>query len=182
MNDKLRILNFVVHYKKSPYDVYIGRPSKWGNPFSHKEKTLAKFKVATVEEAIEKYKEWILAQPDLIMEAKKELTGKILGCWCRPNRCHGDVLSEIVNGKETIMLEKETKEDIKSEVKEEKKFSIESLIGLAKDAAIDLAKKAGFKTRVAKEDGVENMLTMDYVDTRVNLTVKSGTVEDVKIG
>ena len=25
----------VVHCKKELYDVYIGRPSKWGNPFSH---------------------------------------------------------------------------------------------------------------------------------------------------
>ena len=80
------------------------------------------------------------------------------------------------------MLEKDKKEEVKTEVKEEKKFSVESLIGLAKDAAIDLAKKAGFKTRIAKEDSVEYALTMDYVDTRVNLTVKSGTVEDVKIG
>lgn len=25
----------VVHCKREPYDVYIGRGSKWGNPFSH---------------------------------------------------------------------------------------------------------------------------------------------------
>ena len=25
---------FVVHSKRSAYDVYIGRPSKWGNPFA----------------------------------------------------------------------------------------------------------------------------------------------------
>ena len=37
----------VVHCKKSEYDVYIGRPSLWGNPFSSKDKTLAKFRVAS---------------------------------------------------------------------------------------------------------------------------------------
>ena len=35
----------VVHCKKEPYDVYIGRPSKWGNPYSHKDNTKAQFKL-----------------------------------------------------------------------------------------------------------------------------------------
>ena len=86
----------VVHCKKEPYDVYIGRPSKWGNPFSHKEGTSAKFKVSTREEAVEKYKEWILAQPNLL-NSLDELKGKTLGCWCKPKACHGDVLIELVN-------------------------------------------------------------------------------------
>lgn len=86
----------VVHCKKEKYDVYIGRPSKWGNPFSHKEGTLAKFKVATRQEAIDKYREWILSQPHLI-ESLHELKGKALGCWCKPQSCHGDVLIELLN-------------------------------------------------------------------------------------
>jgi hypothetical protein len=40
----------VVHCKKARYDVYIGRPSPWGNPFSHKQGTLAQFQVASREE------------------------------------------------------------------------------------------------------------------------------------
>lgn len=32
----------VVHCKKAPYDVYIGRPGPWGNPFSHQSGTLAR--------------------------------------------------------------------------------------------------------------------------------------------
>lgn len=95
----------VVHCKFDPYDVYIGRPSKWGNPFSHKDNTLAKFKVSTVEEAVQKYHEWILQQPELIQQAKQELAGKILGCWCRPKNgfngkvlCHGQILVGIVDG------------------------------------------------------------------------------------
>lgn len=86
----------VVHCKKEPYDVYIGRPSVWGNPFSHKEGTKAKYKVATREEAIAKYEEWILNQPELVERAKKELRGKVLGCWCAPLPCHGDVLLKLV--------------------------------------------------------------------------------------
>ena len=45
----------VVNKRFDAYDVYIGRPSQWGNPFSHREGTLAKYKVATREEAMRKY-------------------------------------------------------------------------------------------------------------------------------
>jgi hypothetical protein len=88
----------VVHCKKEPFDVYIGRPSKWGNPFSHLQGTLAKFKVATREEAIEKYVEWIQGQDALLADIKSELKGKVLGCWCKPKDCHGDILLELANG------------------------------------------------------------------------------------
>lgn len=88
----------VVNCRKEKYDVYIGRPSKWGNPFSHLPNTLAQFRVETRDEAIDKYKEWLLSQPELVAAAKLELKGKVLGCFCRPQyRCHGDVLSEIAN-------------------------------------------------------------------------------------
>ena len=87
----------VVHCKREPHDVYIGRPSIWGNPFSHKEGTLAKYKVATIEEAIKRYEEWLLKQPKLVRHAKLVLKGKVLGCWCKPGPCHGDVLARIAN-------------------------------------------------------------------------------------
>lgn len=79
----------VVHCKKSPYDVYIGRPSKWGNPFVIGQD-------GTREEVIAKYREHLLRQPEL-MKALPELRGKILGCWCSPAACHGDVLAELAN-------------------------------------------------------------------------------------
>jgi hypothetical protein len=86
----------VVHCKREPFDVYIGRPSKWGNPFSHKDGTLAEFRVETREEAIASYAEWIKTQPELL-ESLPELRGKVLGCWCAPLACHGDVLSEMAS-------------------------------------------------------------------------------------
>jgi hypothetical protein len=86
---------YVVHCKKSDYDVYIGRPSKWGNPFSHKDGTLAEFKIGNRAEAIQKYEEWILNQPHL-MGALHELKGKTLGCWCSPKPCHGHILAKLV--------------------------------------------------------------------------------------
>lgn len=79
----------VVHCKKEKYNIYIGRPSKWGNPFLIG-------RDGTREEVIEKYRQWILTQPQL-MNDLKELKNKTLGCWCRPLLCHGDVLVELVN-------------------------------------------------------------------------------------
>lgn len=86
----------VVNLRKEPYDVYIGRPSKWGNPFSHSSGTLAKFKVDTRDEAVDAYEEYIMGRPDLLA-ALPELQGMILGCFCKPARCHGDVLVKLVN-------------------------------------------------------------------------------------
>jgi hypothetical protein len=94
--EELRSL--VVHCKQDTYDVYIGRPSQWGNQFTYKENTIAKFKVDTREESISKYEEWLLNQPELIKLAKKELYGKVLGCFCRPNSCHGDILIKVIYG------------------------------------------------------------------------------------
>lgn len=85
----------VVHCRKSHYDIYIGRPSKYGNPFSHLEGTLAEFRVASREEAISRYRECIQTQPDL-MASIGELRDKTLGCWCKPKACHGDVLVELL--------------------------------------------------------------------------------------
>ncbi len=86
----------VVHCKKESFDVYIGRPSKWGNPFAFKESKLDIISVNSREESILKYKEWILTQPNLLNDLY-ELKDKILGCWCKPLACHGDVLVELVN-------------------------------------------------------------------------------------
>lgn len=84
----------VVHCKKESYDVYIGRPSIWGNPFSHQEGTLADYKVGSREEAIEKYREYILNDANLCSKLG-DLKGKVLGCWCDPQPCHGKVLVEL---------------------------------------------------------------------------------------
>jgi len=92
--------NKVVHCKFEKFDVYVGRPSKWGNLFTHKDGTLAKFKVSSPEEAVQRYEEWLLSKPQLVEAAKIELKGKTLGCWCKikgHEPCHGDVLYKIAN-------------------------------------------------------------------------------------
>jgi len=45
-----------------------------------------------------KYREWIKTQPQLLADIE-ELSGKVLGCWCAPNPCHGQVLLDILNNK-----------------------------------------------------------------------------------
>ncbi len=86
----------VVHCKKNLYDVYIGRPSKWGNLWSHKTGTLAQYKTNTREEAIQKYEDYLRNNEELLKDIM-ELDGKILGCWCSPKSCHGDVIIKIIN-------------------------------------------------------------------------------------
>lgn len=71
--------------------VYIGRPSKWGNPFEIGVD-------GTREEVIAKYRDKILSNSTLIMLAKSELKGLNLVCFCAPKPCHGDILLEIANG------------------------------------------------------------------------------------
>lgn len=70
--------------------VYIGRPSKWGNPFSIG-------KDGTREDVISKHKKYFLSNPELIAAAKIELKGKDLVCFCSPKACHGDLLLKIAN-------------------------------------------------------------------------------------
>lgn len=82
----------VVNQSKDCYDVYIGRPSKWGNPFTVKEHGYGV--------AIELHKEWIKEQirtGKLTKADFEELRGKRLGCFCKPRACHGDVLAKITN-------------------------------------------------------------------------------------
>lgn len=66
--------------------VYIGRPSKWGNPF-------VLGRDGNRDEVIRKYEAWI-ATTDL---DPTELRGKDLVCWCAPLPCHGDVLLRLAN-------------------------------------------------------------------------------------
>ncbi len=86
----------VVHCMREPYDVYIGRrnnragltQSKWANPF-------IVGKDGTLEEVLEKYRDKVTNDPEL-MAALHELKNQTIGCWCRPKRCHGDILIELV--------------------------------------------------------------------------------------
>jgi hypothetical protein len=96
----------VVHCRVSAYDVLIDRTTKWGNPFSHQKESKADVVVETRKEAIEAYEEWLTKQINKGELDITELEGKVLGCWCKPLTCHGDIiikkLQEIENEKNAI--------------------------------------------------------------------------------
>jgi hypothetical protein len=89
----------VVHCKRRPYDVYIGRPSKWGNPIklTHDTPTERRKVVEAYRALVDSG--WLAdcLGPDWLTVLKLELKGKVLGCWCSPKECHGDILAEIAN-------------------------------------------------------------------------------------
>lgn len=70
--------------------VRIDRRTKWGNPYKIS-------KARPREECIRLYRELVLSRPDLLAAARNELCGKVLGCWCKPLPCHGDVLAELAD-------------------------------------------------------------------------------------
>lgn len=72
------------------YDIYIGRGSIWGNPF-------VIGRDGTRKEVISKYRDYLLSRPDLLALIPT-LQGKVLGCFCKPSACHGDVLAALADG------------------------------------------------------------------------------------
>lgn len=98
----------VVHCKKEAYDIYIGRGGlcmHFGNPFSHLPISKADVRVSGRTEAIRRFKSWLLGESDndvaqerrtWILNNLDSLRGKILGCWCKPLACHGDVYLELL--------------------------------------------------------------------------------------
>jgi hypothetical protein len=72
--------------------VYVGRPSKWGNPYKVTSFS-AKIKGMDRELAINAYEVWLrqkLAEDSHFLD---ELKGKDLACWCPLDKpCHADIL------------------------------------------------------------------------------------------
>lgn len=84
----------VVNRYKDKFDIYIGRGSMWGNPFPI---TNGGDDRATV---IQKYRNyfWNRYRDGLIKDSDiLSLEGHILGCYCKPQPCHGDVLVEAID-------------------------------------------------------------------------------------
>ena len=94
----------VVNILKEPCDVYIGRGSRWGNPFRMPAD-------GTREQVIEKYEAWLNGVIDVTidkckaakvptnsptMEEIMKLKGKKLGCFCAPLPCHGEVFIRMI--------------------------------------------------------------------------------------
>lgn len=85
----------VVHCKREPYDVYAGRPSKWGNPFH------LKFE-SERDKVVAQHREWLRGQPKLLADLH-ELKDKTIGCFCFPRLCHADNYAEILDSYKVIV-------------------------------------------------------------------------------
>lgn len=91
-----RVLNKYRH-GIPPDAVFIGRPGKWGNPFIIG-------RDGNRAQVVAKYSAWLAGQPELLLQARRELHGRDLVCFCAPLQCHGDVLLEIANSPEQAAL------------------------------------------------------------------------------
>jgi hypothetical protein len=82
-------------WRKPEGVVYVGRPTRWGNPFRVEE--LGR------EEAMRRFRELFDAKhrdkrAEYPVDEIGELRGKDLACWCRLDElCHADILLEMAN-------------------------------------------------------------------------------------
>jgi hypothetical protein len=97
-------------WKMPPNTVYVGRPTKWGNPYAVPYPSEAQ-RAAIVAN----HRDWIIANQQSAERWRlpiAELRGKNLACWCPLNKpCHADVLLEIAN-REWPREAQETPKDI----------------------------------------------------------------------
>jgi hypothetical protein len=89
-------------WKMPPNTVYVGRPTKWGNPFKigsyWKDAIDGSGIIKSRAEAVDAFRDFVRLNPLWLKEVKDTLKGKNLACWCPLDRpCHADVLLELAN-------------------------------------------------------------------------------------
>ncbi|GLY24833.1 DUF4326 domain-containing protein [Micromonospora sp. NBRC 101691] len=71
--------------------VYVGRPTRWGNPFRGDTPS-------SKANAVRLFRLWVASHPDYTDAVRAELAGKTLACWCPLDQpCHADELLRIAN-------------------------------------------------------------------------------------
>ena len=96
--------NTLSDWMENPQHEYIGRggvvfinkerfpkkSSQWANPF--------KLKKEGRDKCLELYETWVREKINREgTDELKKLKNKVLGCWCHPEKCHGDILIKILN-------------------------------------------------------------------------------------
>jgi len=106
MNKPVRIQRSRQHKQVSPNGlpiVYVGRPSKWGNPFKVKTEVFgihSKWKkwLDDINDVIKHYELYIKDKIERKELDIKKLKGKNLACWCKiGDPCHADILLKLAN-------------------------------------------------------------------------------------
>ena len=95
-------------WKMPENTIYVGRPTKWGNPFplsdygnfdNAREVCLEDFIACLQERQEYPWAQWIV-------DHIHELRGKDLACWCKEgDACHADVLLQLANSKQEEVTE-----------------------------------------------------------------------------
>lgn len=90
----------VVNRTISAYEVYVGRPTEWGNPYSAR-------LVGSTSQVLTMYRHHLRSSPELVEKARRELKGKVIACWCttdltgkEPIVCHAQILARVADGEE----------------------------------------------------------------------------------
>lgn len=97
----------IVNLRKEKYDVYIGRKGRFndgyfGNPFPLKSKKFPNgFSREDCLKAYRFYFNYRIKTDQLFKERVDFLRGKVLGCFCKPHACHGDVIVEYLESSNT---------------------------------------------------------------------------------
>ncbi|NDC16182.1 MAG: DUF4326 domain-containing protein [Synechococcaceae bacterium WB9_2_170] len=77
-------------WRMPPNTIYVGRPTKWGNPFDWQNHGHA--------DAVSLFEQHLISNPALVAAARTQLAGRHLACWCSPEKpCHADVLLSVAN-------------------------------------------------------------------------------------
>lgn len=79
---------------------YVGRPSRWGNPYVFDPSGFRPGRVLVTSraEAVRRYEEDLLTEPQSLAAVRAALAGVDLACYCPLDvACHGDVLLRVAN-------------------------------------------------------------------------------------
>lgn len=100
----------IVNIRRDACEVYCGRRKgtnkHYGNPFSHLADIPTTVQVQNREEACNRFESWIREETDHDVESirrlwilanLKNLRGKVLGCFCKPLRCHCETYLALLN-------------------------------------------------------------------------------------
>lgn len=78
-------------WRMPPNTVYVGRPSRWGNPFKLSEYSL--------DESLRLFTDYLRKRLQTEPDFLRPLKGKNLACWCPLSRpCHADIIIRFIRG------------------------------------------------------------------------------------
>ena len=87
-----QVFNIATRKPDGSDNIFIGRPSTFGNIFTVSEYGR--------EKAIELFEDYLFNSG--LIEQIGQLKGKNLICFCKPKKCHGDILLKLANSKLNI--------------------------------------------------------------------------------